>query len=468
MLPVRLARLRRMLPLAVCLGLAALPGSPARAAPKALTPEEQAKVDRAIDKGIEYLKNTQRKNGSWPDSDRRAAGGGAGTYLLGYTLLPALALLESGVPATDPCVQKAADLARKNAAKIKDTYDVSLAVLLLDRLGDPKDEELVRDLALRLVAFQSYSGGWGYSCPTLSKKNRDDLWRVLRDPPEEEKPRPGAGKAAPEVPPGLKRLAIFKPPSELLRPIEPLGKGTLLYVGTTDNSNTQFALLALWAARRHGVPVERTLRLAVQRFRLSQQRDGTWTYYYPTEIDRNWKSSRSMTTVGLLGLAIGHGLDAKDGAKPPPDRQILAGFAALSREIGAPTAQMDRRLPLPETYFLWSVERVAALYNLPEIGDRDWYRWGAEILVTNQAKQYGSWPLESAPSPAAAPLVNDTSPSYVRTSFALLFLKRSNLTRDLTAKLPFKADELNKGIIATRAGGGPTGIPSPGQSERKR
>jgi hypothetical protein len=47
-------------------------------------------------------------------------------------------------------------------------------------------------------------------------------------------------------------------------------------------------------------------------------------------------------------------------------------------------------------------------------------------------------------------------------------LKRSNLTKDLTGRLPFKPDELNKGIIATRCGGEPTGTPSPGQGESKR
>src|SRR5438270_665935 len=104
MLPVRLARLRRMLPLAVCLGLAVPAGSPARAAPKPLSPEEQAKVDRAIAKGIEYLKNTQRKSGDWPYTDRRTRDRDQDTVLFGTTLLAALALLESGVPADDPAV----------------------------------------------------------------------------------------------------------------------------------------------------------------------------------------------------------------------------------------------------------------------------------------------------------------------------------------------------------------------------
>ena len=38
-----------------------------------------------------------------------------------------------------------------------------------------------------------------------------------------------------------------------------------------DNSNSQFALLALWAARRHGVAGERALLLADQRFAHSEK-----------------------------------------------------------------------------------------------------------------------------------------------------------------------------------------------------
>ena len=33
----------------------------------------------------------------------------------------------------------------------------------------------------------------------------------------------------------------------------------------TDNSNTQFAILGIWAAGRHAVPMEKTLALLVKR-----------------------------------------------------------------------------------------------------------------------------------------------------------------------------------------------------------
>jgi hypothetical protein len=462
MSPVGHTRSRHGLPLVACAALAVLVGAPVCAAPGPLTKEEQARVDRTIEKAVDFLKRAQTKSGAWPLTDGPVRADTKVPIVLGFSLLPALALLESGVPASDPSVQKVADLVRNNAAKLKDTYEVSLAVLLLDRLGDSKDEGLIRDLGLRLVAFQGYSGGWGYSCPTLSKKNRDDLWQALRELPEEEEgPTRSAGREAPgrKAPQALRVLAIFQPPAKLLRPTEPVDLQQVLYVGTTDNSNTQFALLALWAARRHGVPVARTLRLAARRFEQSQRPDGTWDYHYPTGGfgGRAGRGTRAMTAVGLLALALRHGVDERPGPRPPAvDRRILAGLAALSREVAVPTGQMERRVPLPGFYFLWSVERVGVLYDLPTLADRDWYRWGAEALVTNQTER-GDW--------CASTDLRDLDPgaiACVRAAFALLFLKRSNLAPDLTAKLPFKPVELNKGVLAIRTGGAPVGVTSPG------
>jgi hypothetical protein len=75
-------------------------------------------------------------------------------------------------------------------------------------------------------------------------------------------------------------------------------------------------------------------------------------------------------------------------------------------------------------YFLWSVERVAMLYNLKTIGGKDWYDWGAQLLVQNQLAE-GSW--RSKQYHGSAPIID--------TCFALLFLKRSNLVQDLTDNL---------------------------------
>jgi hypothetical protein len=106
-------------------------------------------------------------------------------------------------------------------------------------------------------------------------------------------------------------------------------------------------------------------------------------------------------------------------------------------------------VPPEDLYFLWSVERVAMLYNLPTIGDKDWYRWGAEIIVMNQRSGGGV---------IGTPAMQTTGPTKaeygltLNTAFALLFLKRAHPMKELTPKLPFTAKELNQGIARLRNG----------------
>jgi hypothetical protein len=426
---------------ALALGLVAAPL--ARAEPLPLTKEEQAKVDKAIDKGIDFLKNTQRKKGFWDVTPMST------DNPYGATALTTLALLEAGVPADDPVVLKAAEWLRPHLAKLDHTYELSLALLFFDKLGDPQDRAAIQSLALRLIAGQCRSGGWCYRCPTLSPTNEDALRDLLRQWEE----AAAGNKVPPAVPAAFKVLTLFQDPANLLGEDPPSGPPQhaqrRLFTGATDNSNTQFAILALWVARRHGLALRPTLRLAAQRFEKSQNADGTWFYSYrgkqTTDPARTW---RAMTTVGLLGLALRDGVRPESDAPPgAPDLQVLNGLAAVSRGIGDPMHQIKRRVPMTDLYYLWSLERLAMLYNLTTIGGKDWYRWGAEMLVTNQTER-GDWPKwECGP--------NDAFADYganLNTAFALLFLKRSHLVKDLTAKLPYKPDLLEKGIAATLQG----------------
>src|SRR6202035_4448250 len=84
----------------------------------------------------------------------------------------------------------------------------------------------------------------------------------------------------------------------------------------------------------------------------------------------------------------------------------------------------DLPMPIIDMYYLWSMERVAVLYNLPTIDGKEWYPWGAEILLNNQRSD-GSW--NGGGSPGSAPTVDSC--------FALLFLSQANLAKDLSSKL---------------------------------
>jgi hypothetical protein len=274
----------------------------------------------------------------------------------------------------------------------------------------------------------------------------EDLTKLLKSG----EPLSAKSLTALHVPRELKPLTVFQD-SKKNRWVEPrsseLSRHSQLFVGTTDNSNTQFAMLGLWVAQRYGIPVEPTFHLMVERFENTQRKDGWWPY--DLRFDRRQPyPSKSMICVGLLGLAIGRGLTLAPQKTTPPDSEdssVLNGLVALYQKIGNPTGQMEESIPLQNVYFLWSVERVAMLYNLPTLGDKEWYRWGAEMLVVNQ-KAGGDWggsPIREpgGPSDHGAPL---------NTAFALLFLKRSHPMKDLTPKLPFTTKELNEGISRLR------------------
>src|SRR5262249_44459324 len=134
-------------------------------------PAVQEKVNKAIDKGSAFLKSTAGPWGTWTANKE---------YATGYAALPGLTLLECGVPPNHPAGHNAAAFVRLAAPNLEKTYEISLSVLFLDRLGDPKDKPLIQKLALRLIAGQAPSGGWTYKCPILSDADTKQLLAVLR------------------------------------------------------------------------------------------------------------------------------------------------------------------------------------------------------------------------------------------------------------------------------------------------
>jgi hypothetical protein len=391
---------------------ASAPKNPAKAA---VPLELQKQIDRAIGQAVSYLRGPQAGGSTF-----------AKGHPVGYASLSALTLLECGVPKDDAFIRSAAAKVRSAVQQVDHTYDLSLAVLFLDKLGDPEDKRRIQLLAVRILAGQNSAGGWSYLCPREDDAALLELLTFLRQEREFRvaKKKEHVGKPLP-VPERFRKLAALNPPGP-----EPADR---FRSNAGDNSNTQFALLALWAARRYDIPLERTFALAERRFRSSQNPDGGWGYY-PVS-GGNYPSTKTMTCAGLLGLAIGRGFEYeqlhKDKAASGEAVQKLAkqdagiqrGLKHLGAQIGSPTGG-TQGLPFLNLYFLWSVERVAVLYGLTTIGDKDWYRWGSEILLANQQLS-GCWADKFNPQ---------TDPS-IDTCFALLFLKRANLAPDLTENL---------------------------------
>jgi len=247
--------------------------------------------------------------------------------------------------------------------------------------------------------------------------------------------------------------------SEILEQVERMRAAFKDLSNPGDNSNTQFAAIALWIARRHALPVDGALRAVERRFRGTQHVDGGWGY-----LPKEPNSTASMTCAALLGLAVGHGMAStsalhtstkkrsrlpgnqsyKADNDPLRDPAIYHGLLYLGRWIDSPlalfgnnpvpgaTAQpvfssgalesVPRKLNVSECYTIWSLERVCAVYHRETIGHQDWYDSGAHLLLAAQGVE-GSWDDQGLGGMG------------VNTSFALLFLTRSNLVKDLTEAL---------------------------------
>ncbi|HTN00743.1 MAG TPA: prenyltransferase/squalene oxidase repeat-containing protein, partial [Planctomycetaceae bacterium] len=205
----------------------------------------QAQTDEEISaarlKGVEYLKFTQGKDGSWEYEN----------HAVGITALCTLALIENGTPIYDPVVEKGYRFVRKNCAGEKQTYDLALSILLLSRVGDRQDRGQIRTMGARLLAGQTKSGGWSYSNPEVDASIFSDLRKIEK--------KDGAG----------------------------------------DNSNTQFAVLGLWVSSRYGVPIDDAMIEVAARFVGEQKDDGGWPYTSKDEGSRN-----TMTSAGLFCLTV--------------------------------------------------------------------------------------------------------------------------------------------------------------------
>src|SRR5262249_14310753 len=140
--------------------------------------------------------------------------------------------------------------------------------------------------------------------------------------------------------------------------------------------------------------------------------------------------SAQMTCCGLIGLGLAYGAVDKPGKRNmAKDPAIVAALRAIAQVIQFPKSslgdvrQIDTHNKLYEKLFytLWTIERMAVLYDFETIEGKDWYKWGAQVLVVNQHAD-GSWQGEFKEGGAD-------------TCFSLLFLKRANLTSDLTERI---------------------------------
>ncbi len=361
---------------------------------------DEARVNLAIERGLKFLRDQQQpQTGAWFYQFNH-------DHTLGMTALAGLAMLENNIPADDPAVTRARRVVVELADDSDQTYDLSLAILFLARLQNGtrgEHDDQIRRLAERLAGGER-DGTWTYNVPMDQAA--------------------GSGRR------GLPRSRIFR------------------IDGDGDNSNTQFALLGIWAASRHGFDANKPLAAIDRHFRETQQGGGGWGYR-PGQ-----GGSDAMTCAGLMGLAIA-------AARPElAERQTarargaaLAADPAFERALSRVSSDTRRLGAGSDIYGIWSLERVGVALGLREFDGLDWYAAAATELLRRQ-RDDGSWPEAEW----------GTLPN---TALALLVLRKANLAFELDRVLklpgPTRA-EPTRPIAGAAAPPGPAGPPVENES----
>jgi len=245
----------------------------------------------------------------------------------GVTSLVTLALLNAGVSVEDPHVQKALGYLRN--LRLDRTYAVSLQTMALCAGEPKKDLLIIRRNAQWLEETQKRGG-----------QQNSGSWSY------------------------------------------PQGGG--------DNSNAQFALLALHEAQRVGVDIKRkTWEDALLYWEGSQNLDGSWGY------TPGAPGSGSMTCAGIASVVICSSELSVGDATIKNGRVQCCGHQVHSDSVERGIDWLARnwsvsRNPGPGAhqiwtlYYLYGLERVGRMTSRRFIGTHDWYRLGANYLVKEQ------------------------------------------------------------------------------------
>jgi len=303
--------------------------------PPALAPEVQAAVAKAVD----YLRRAPL-----PSATHQTPAPSDELVLWAF--------LNAGVRQEDPRFDT---LLRKTlSSRLQRTYSVSLQAMVLERLDAAQYRGRIADCAQFLVDNQCINGQWSYGTPTVPARGNGEV-KKTRDGPL-----------------------------------------------SGNNSCSQFAAMALRACVDAGIaiPVE-TFDRAARGWRDCQrpEADGRIGWCY-TRDEHPHRPYGSMTAGGVMSLAILHKLAGRDWRQ---DKAAQAGldwvrYHFMVTENFGPVEELMAKEMISDTpnqrtelyYWLWAVERAAAVCGLEKFGDRDWYQEGVHELLATQ-KADGSW-----------------------------------------------------------------------------
>ena len=276
-------------------------------------------------------------------------------YPGGVTALCTLALLNAGVEPSDPQIQKALAFLRK--IEPTQTYSASLQTMVLCAAEPRRDLVLIQRNVNWLESIQQPEGQWSYAAP------------------------PGG-----------------------------------------DNSNSQFAVLALHEAERAGATVQQeTWEKAAEYWKSCQNPGGSWGYQKGWDVGLG-----SMTCAGIAATVICQGRVDNPNAKienglvqccqpQEEDDSLERALTWLGNNFSVRRNPGRRGAGSAwHYYYLYGLERVGRLTARRIIGEHDWYREGAEYLVSQQDPFSKHWVGEG----------HAENQPHIATALALLFMSK--------------------------------------------
>ena len=303
------------------------------------------KVDQAIERGVRHVWARQRDNGMFsnlnPNSFPKPTGGINTTFPGGAEVLGMCVLAYSGARPESPEVEKSLKVFTK--LDLEQTYTLGFRIIALAefyRHGQNKTKSKLRKAmardAKRLVEIQLGHGGWHYA-----KRDSDKFF---------------------------------------------------------DFSNTQIAVLALALAVECGVEVPLEAFRKVGQLYVSRQRDdGGWDYGHPQYGNKN--SYGSMTAAAVASLFIIRDIvDPKQGCPCRGGRSRSTGNSAADAAMKRGIKWLGDRFSATSNpgwrggvaYWLYCCQRVGIATGMKYFGTHDWYREGAEALLSRQGRS-GGW-----------------------------------------------------------------------------
>ena len=395
---------------------------------------EEDPVNRAIDRGLAYLKAEVSRVPVALVDDRNSEG---------QVALETYALIVAGVSVNDPLIERNFDYLKRTVLKNSNTYALSCYVFALDAaiaqlendaliLAPAKLKERVRDMpsigkryrpqlkeaVKMLIKGQHPKGGWRYQ-PREAYDNSCTQFAVLALAVGAKRRVPVSARTWRQIIDHFVSLQESEGPSVVveLTPADEDARDSV-DLQHRDRAGAKKRKGDEKSGRkkgRGGTTVERRKRPIAPWFGEEEVVASSRGWRYLADREPTW----SMTCAGLSSLLIAY--EEFGGKLKAREREqvldaIQNGFAYL----------IEKWQPTNDYYGMYSLEKVGDLGRVAKFGENDWYEVLSGTLLSRQLAD-GSWPHGTMHG----------ENQRVATAFSLLILRRASalLTSNPASKM---------------------------------